>query len=230
LEADLREKRRGVVPDGSAIFLDTTIQIALVVYSPEMKDRIRARIGGYRLTVSSDVVKQEFKRRLLKEAQYLLNQLNRLNSLVKVQRHVVDHLTERHNRKRNISLEILTTLFEEEDDADRTERAKRYLDCLIQFGLDDLEESTGSIIRDSGCACAKNPIRKRKSGDYDFGTDKCSKTDSECGIRSFLEGRRSQLDQIRDALASVPADKKTDELERAHPHREIPFKSREYCK
>ncbi len=86
------------MPEGNAVFLDTSIQIARIVHNEEIKVRIAWRISQYDLTVSSEVVKQEFKRRLLKEAQYLLNQLNRLTSLQKVMRHVIDNLPPQQNR------------------------------------------------------------------------------------------------------------------------------------
>jgi len=58
------------MPIGTALFLDTSIQIARFVHSRETKDKINERIKQYTLVVSSEVVLQEFKRRLLKEAQY----------------------------------------------------------------------------------------------------------------------------------------------------------------
>ncbi|MGH9855164.1 MAG: hypothetical protein ACREBD_35475, partial [Blastocatellia bacterium] len=109
------------------VFLDTSIQIARWIREREMKDRIAGRIKQYDSSATSLVVRQEFKRRLLKEARYLLNQLNHKGSLKKVQRHIVSILPPQQQRKRNICLEMLTVLFEKADDAERTERAKRYL-------------------------------------------------------------------------------------------------------
>ena len=120
-----------IVSRGSAVFLDTSIQIARLVHSADQgEEDCASRISEYSLTISSEVVEQEFKRRLLKEAQYLLNQLNRLNSFQKVQRHVIDNLPPQQNRKRNICLETLQTIFEERSDSDLTERAKSYLKIL----------------------------------------------------------------------------------------------------
>jgi hypothetical protein len=49
----------------SDIFVDTSIQIARITHSPETKRRICARLEQHGEVVTSLVVKQEFKRRLL---------------------------------------------------------------------------------------------------------------------------------------------------------------------
>jgi hypothetical protein len=72
--------------------------------------RESSEINGFDLSVTSDVVRQDFKRRLLKEVQYLLNQLNKRQSYAKVLRHVTDVLPPQQGRKRNICLELLETI------------------------------------------------------------------------------------------------------------------------
>jgi hypothetical protein len=204
------------VPQGSAIFLDTSIQIARFAHGPEIKAKINARIAEYDLPVSSEVVRLEFKRRFLKEAQYLLNQLNRLGSYQRVNRHVIDVLPAAQNRKRNICLEMLGTILEGRSDADLTERAKRYLRTLIKFGLDDFEDTVKHIVRAAGCACARFPIKERKRAkDFDFGPEKCSSAGVSCGVVEFLGSRSAEIGRILDELRSIPSEEKTEELRRA---------------
>src|ERR1051326_6001106 len=62
------------------VILDTSIQIARVVHGPKTKKRIRERLARHEQAVSSLVVRQEFKRRLLGEAEYLLRMLHRYRS------------------------------------------------------------------------------------------------------------------------------------------------------
>ncbi len=204
------------MPEGNAVFLDTSIQIARIVHNEEIKVRIAWRISQYDLTVSSEVVKQEFKRRLLKEAQYLLNQLNRLTSLQKVMRHVIDNLPPQQNRKRNICLQTLQTIFEGRDDSDLTERAKSSLRMLLRFGLNDFEDNVKHVERIAGCACSKFPVIERKPyKDYDLGKDNCSKVAENCGIAAFLVSRKELASRILDHLRSLDAGRKTEELQRA---------------
>ncbi len=199
----------------SKVFVDTSVQIARFVHSKEIKERINARTSQYDVVVTSEIVKQEFKRRLLKEAQYLLNQLNRLGSLEKVQRHVTDYLPPQQNRKRNICLDLLLTISERSDDADLTERAKSYLSMLLRFGLDDFEDSVQHIERTAGCACARTPVVERRPyKDYDLGKDKCSKL-AQCQITAFLIDRKDLTLRILDHLKSLGPDQKTEELQRA---------------
>src|ERR1700694_4768289 len=116
----------------SEVFLDTSIAIARVVHSPEMKQRIADRISKYQASVISLIVRQEFKRRLLKEAQYLLRQLNEKRSYSKVRWHVIDVLGPWQNRRRNICLEMLESIYRTASDKELTERAIRILRVLLR--------------------------------------------------------------------------------------------------
>jgi hypothetical protein len=186
-----------------------------MIHGPETKARIQAQIERHDISVSSEVVKQEFKRRLLKEAQYLLNQLNKRGSYEKVRRHVLDCLPPQMVRKQKICLQTLESIFEGRDDEELTERAKRSLRRLIKFGLGEFEETVGSIVREVACACSRYPVQEKKTGVFDFGTDRCSKVEGACGIASFLDQRRDILVRIREALRSLPPMRKTQELTRA---------------
>jgi hypothetical protein len=204
------------VAGGSALFLDTSVQIARLVHAPETKRRIESWIAQYDITVSSGVVKLEFKRRLLKEAQYLLNQLDRRGSLQRVQRHVIDHLPPQQGRKKQICLQTLQTIFEGRDEEEVTERARRWLRTLLKHGLNEFDRSVGSVIKDAGCACAQCGVVERMAyRSFDFGIDRCSKSKGRCGIVSFIVERRDLVGRIHQGLKSIPEQSKTDELKRA---------------
>ena len=200
---------------GTAAFLDTSIQIARVVHSPETKKRIAARVEGFDFSITSDVVRQEFKRRLLKEAQYLLNQLDKRQSYVKVLRHVIDVLPPQQGRKRNICLELLGTILEDASDEELTERSRRYLRTLLRVGLGDFDATVDHVVRDAECACAKYPVEERVAYKrYEFGPDKCSRTGDTCGIMRFITSRRDDVERILATLRQIPNDEKSDELRR----------------
>jgi hypothetical protein len=196
------------------IFLDTSIMIARIVHGPETKSRIKEQLSQHDFSVTSLVVKQEFKRRLLKEAQYLLRQLSDKGSYAKVRRHIIDVLPEQQKRKRNICLQMLETLYTNADDAELTERAKRTLRQLIRVGLTDFENSVNSLVLLSNCACSIHPIiEKVPYKRYEFGTDECSKTKGTCGIVDFLKTRTNELRQVLEKLKSL--EKKSLELQNA---------------
>ncbi len=198
----------------SEVFLDTSIAIARVVHSPEMKQRIADRISKYQASVISLIVRQEFKRRLLKEAQYLLRQLNEKRSYVKVMRHVVDVLGPWQNRRRNICLEMLVLVHETADDRELTERAIRILRTLLRCGLADLTNSINYEVTESECLCAQYPVMEMvKYKRYDFGSDKCSKVSGGCGIERFLIAHQKELRLILDRLKGVT--EKSDELQKS---------------
>ena len=109
------------MPDGTAIFVDTSTQIARVIHGSAAKQRIEDRLHRYDITVTSEVVKQEFKRRLLSKAKSLLNQIALRGSITRVQRHVINSLPPPQSRKRNLCDQILTTLREHFPKADEEE-------------------------------------------------------------------------------------------------------------
>lgn len=198
--------------DADAIFLDTSVQIARLVHAPSIKRRIKARLQEFRLTVTSLVVRQEFKRRLLKEAKYLLEQLKRHGSLIAVLRHVTDVLPPQQARKRNICLETLITIFEHESDSDQTERAEIFLSQLVRNGLEEFDDLVDHVIQKSGCACGKVSIRFSRGGHADFGSDKCSQMGEMCGICHFVADSSELIHRIQSTLNQVSNDCKTDEI------------------
>lgn len=200
------------------IFLDTSIQIARKVHREEIRRSINARLRQHQEIISGTVVRQEFKRRLLKEALYLLKQLDERNSYEKVRRHVLDTLGKPHYRKMKICLDLLVTIDEEDDDGDLFDRTRLMLRDLIKNGIATAEAHLTKLNERSGCACAAQPIlEKTPFLRYEFGTDKCSKLRDECGIRAFLDENRELLIRLHDYLASIAESdpSKTDELKSA---------------
>jgi hypothetical protein len=200
----------------SEVFLDTSIIIARFVQSKEAKRRISERLTNYDASITSLIVKQEFKRRLLKEAQYLLNQLDDKGSFQKTLRHVASVLPPQSERKRSICLDMLLTVFEGADDPELTDRAKRYLRTLLRTGLKEFEDSVSYITWESGCACSHYQVKEKiPYKRYEFGPDKCSKTGDSCGVIEFLKSRHKEMHQILGKLKSLPETKKSDELKAA---------------
>ncbi len=71
------------------VYLDTTILIASFIHSPRVKFEIREKIKSFRNVLTGQVAQQEFTRRLLKEAEYLLGQLKKRKTVAAVQRHLL---------------------------------------------------------------------------------------------------------------------------------------------
>src|SRR5208283_4189840 len=94
---------------GRGVFLDTTIQIARLVHCRITKDRIKLEISSFDCSVTSLVVWQEFKRRLLKDAKYLINLLNNYGSYDETMRHVT-RLPKEQRRKQMICLGTLQSI------------------------------------------------------------------------------------------------------------------------
>jgi hypothetical protein len=201
---------------GTGIFIDTSTQIARKVHSRGTKAKIEARLACCSISVTGEVVKQEFKRRLLKEAKYLLETLAKQGSFAEMYHHVV-RLPPQMSRKRNICLAMLGQLFDQADDRELTERFRLYLHYLLTLGLDQFDASVGQVIRSVGCACARvSIVEKVRYKRYEFGPDKCSNPKAEaCGIVAFLQQRTEALQGILQRLQSLPVEEKSTELQQA---------------
>jgi hypothetical protein len=196
---------------GTAVFLDTSIQIARFVHDRQIKGRIRRRIAPYDLRVTSLVVRQEFRRRLLEEAAWCLNQLNhpsKPKTFEQLMRYIADHIPQPQVRQKRIRLQILMTI-QEGPGNDRTERAKRHLRTLLRTGLSVFEDEIDHVIRDVECACASYPVVEKKPYKrYEFGPNKCSECDRACGVVPFLVAREDKLVEILERLKGLPNGKK----------------------
>jgi hypothetical protein len=213
------------MPTGTAIFLDTSIQIARIAHSPQTKEHIARQLAGYDLIISSLTVKQEYKRRFLWEIQYLLGKLEDYESFQEVYYHVVrlpDHYP-KQKRKKNTCLQILGigSAIPAANDAEQTERFLLKLRYLMLDGLDQFDEDVGAIKRGSECGCARLPVREKTPfRRYLFPEEKCSKLRAgSCGIAGLMGSRRLEIDAILNHLGTLPEGTepgaKTQELQNA---------------
>lgn len=203
------------MPEYPPVFVDTSIQIARKVHGKETKRSIADRLKRPRYSVTGEVVKQEFKRRLLGEAKYLLNLISRFKTIEIVQAWVNNSLPPQLARKRNICLDMLATIFHGEGEPDLTDRAKSYLRTLLKHGMDQFEREVDSVVREVGCMCSRVPvIEKKPYEDYDLGKDRCTKAGSACGVASLLQARQADASRILADLKALPEAHKTGELRR----------------
>jgi hypothetical protein len=201
------------------LFLDTSIQIARRVHGRKTKEAIEARLAKHEHTVTSLVVRQEYKRRLLKEAVYLLGLLHRYESFDEVHQHVIRLFGpwKRMLRKRTICLQMISQIHEGANDAERAERLQYDLRSLLTVGLQRFDQSVDQVKNESNCACAKWVVVERKPlHKYDLGPERCSRLESgQCGVTTFLAQRRENCEQVLAKLRSLSSDKKSAELQRA---------------
>lgn len=203
------------MPTVTAIFPDTSIHIARLLREPEIKKMIEQRLASYDFVVSSSVVVQEFKRRVMPEAIYLINQLNHRGSYQKVKRHVTHVLPDIMKRKRQICLGMLESIFESvgnADDSELTERAIRYLHTLIKHSITYFKRKLDTVIPGTECHLSKLPIKVRVPyKKYDLVEKKCSKVYPPCPVADFLKEKTELCKQILKYLSALKD--KTKELE-----------------
>lgn len=189
----------------SAIFIDTSVQILRFIGSRDIKAQVENQIRAHRFSVTSLVVRQEFKRRFLTDVRYVKNALekNKLDpaeTLRYVNRKLSSHV---NRRKLSISLEILATA-----GFTSGEEFHLLLSSWEDFGLDLFDDSVGQVVRYSGCGCGMS---------RDLGPTKC-RTARNCAINSFLSTRAPEANAIYESLLNCISPPKTSEISKAEQY------------
>jgi hypothetical protein len=202
------------IMSSAALFLDTSIQISRFFKSDDLKRRIHDQLSKFDLVLTGLVVRNEFRRRVLGEAQYLLRLIDRYKSARRVQQHINDQLGGWQNqRKRNICLDLLATFYPRSDDKDHTDRLRSLLRSLLVGGMEEFDESVDAVVQASGCECAKQTVREIESyKKYEIGSSSCKDFGSRCRIQHFLAEKIETIRAIETFLKSVPVVEKSDEL------------------
>lgn len=208
------------MPKSELLFLDTSIHIARLLHGPNQRARVKARVEQY-LTASGLVTRQEFKRRVLKDAAKLLDALDKRGGCEAAHAYFL-RLSQStfHKRSATICLGLLAQATGQ-NDKDKTERLRVRLRTLIVTGLGMFDKALDRVCTESGCACGACNVREvttagKNSKHFDFGPERCSDTRaSACGISQFLSGCAQQRECLLQQLATIPEDRKTKELKAA---------------
>jgi hypothetical protein len=208
------------MPPTELLFLDTSVHIARLLHGPAQKARVETRAQNY-LRRSGLVCRQEFKRRVLKTAEYLLSVLDQRKGYENTHTYMTRLIQNPyHKRRATICLNLLAQATGNTDQ-EKTDRLRVRLRTLILTGLSQFDGWLEPLAQDSGCGCGRIDVRERKQPRtghtvFEIGGDKCSQFEAgQCGIVAFLTNRATERAAIRTHLASVPTDKKTDELKEA---------------
>lgn len=195
------------------LFLDTSVQIARLLRR-DLKGAIESRISKYRRNGSGTIALQEFKRRVLKEAAYLLTKLNQTKSYHATLDYVTSVLPQKQERKRNICLPLLHTILHNRSDDELTERARLYLRTLLMHGEKLFCTFVHEIVPPSNCYLARLPVHeKRRYVSFTIET-KCSKTKGKCQVGQFLIEKKEFCRQLFEFLNQLPGERLTTELEK----------------
>lgn len=191
----------------TSVFLDTSILIGLQVHHPEIKKFIRSKIKEFNLSIVSLVVVQEFSRRFLNEAQYLLDLLDRKGSVQNVQFHLLS-LSPMQQRKLKICLYTLFSCFNNESDKDRSDRLRLFLKYILENSIDDLKDDH-QILKTSRCGAGLS-VLESKNRKRRIANKKCVKN-KDCEIVRFLTNSNAR-NPLLAYLLSLRSTELTNEL------------------
>lgn len=191
-----------------AIFIDTSVQLLRFIGSSAIKAQIKGTLDGYGFTVTSLVVRQEFKRRFLTDVRYVRDALlkNR-HDCGETLRYINNKLSSSVNRRKlSICLDVFSTgSFNGHAMADPGGVFEMILNNWLEFGLDEFDGTIGHVVKRSGCGCGKlNRIGPRK----------CSTADN-CEIDTFISSLSTETSSLRDFLKSKTVFPKTKEIIKA---------------
>lgn len=189
----------------TAIFLDSTVQILRFIGSKDVKAKIRNRLSRYGISITSLVVRQEFKRRFLTDVRYVKTQLkaNRFD-VADTLRHINSKLSLPVNRRKlSISLDILaSSAFEGTQIVDAGEKCYLLLSAWEANGLGLFDSSVGQVVQYSGCGCAKLS---------EIGPKFCTSAEN-CRIDDFITLRTENAQCLKQFLSGSHGAQKTNEI------------------
>lgn len=192
----------------TAIFIDTSVQLLRFIGSKEIKAQINTTLSGFGFSVTSLVVRQEFKRRFLTEVRYVRdalekNALDPSNTL----RYINKKLSNQYNRRKlSICLDILaSSSFRGHPLPDIGQKCHVLLSRWEEFGLDLFDASVGQVVRYSGCGCGASSKQ---------GPMKCSVIKT-CKVNEFISARPHQAKHLLDFLKNATSLAKTAEIQKA---------------
>ncbi len=193
---------------GAAIFIDTSVQLLRFIGSRDIKAQVNSRLSGYGFSVTSLVVRQEFKRRFLTDVRYVRTALEKNDfDPTETLRYINAKLSIPHNRRKlSICLNILaSTGFNGHNFPDMGEKCHLMLSRWEEFGLDLFDASVGQVVMYSGCGCGVSTK---------LGPTKCGVIKT-CKINDFIRSRQVQAECILNFLKSATSPTKTAEIQKA---------------
>jgi len=193
---------------GSAIFIDSSVQLLRFIGNSAVKAQIDRTLSGYGFTVTSLVVRQEFKRRFLTDVRYVRDALLKNNrDCGETLRHINRKLGNPANRRKlSISLDVFATgSFKGHAIADAGEQFEMILNNWLDFGLDEFDSTVGHVVKFSGCGCGKLDR---------IGPKKCTTADN-CEVDAFVDRLKTEAKGLREFLKSGTAFPKTKEIIKA---------------
>ncbi len=186
-------------------YIDTSVFIARHTQSRKQAEKIETATGSAsgRTKVSGLAVRQELKRRLLGDAEYLYRQLDIKNGYAETVHHLNRNRENQYQKNRaGICLGLMASITGV-DDEDKTDRLKTKLRTLIVTCLSKFDCWIDHLERGSGCRCATiDPVEQKRGGrvTFEMGENKCG---GVCAVNRFLVAMSVPMGAIRNHLTTI---------------------------
>jgi hypothetical protein len=188
------------------IFVETSVFIASHTQSPKQAKKVEACLGegtGH-TKVSSLVVRQEIKRRLLGDAAYLHSLLVKYNNYEETNYHLIRLSGNPYHGNRARICQGLLLSVQTGTDSDKVDRLKARLRRFILTTLATFDSWLDQLERSSGCVCSQidpREVHKNNKMSFDLGAAKCDQVQS-CPIGDFLTQSAESCKLISDHLST----------------------------
>lgn len=179
------------------IFIDTSILVSYFLRTNPKRQQIANQLQGKNV-ITCSVVLYEYKRRVLKEAEYLITLFNKKQTVAEVKDHLINVLLPVHSRKQKISLNILERVLGHLPPDEQKERAISLLHIFMIRARRSIEKFIDEERNMVGCECARHWLTViRPYEKYDLGPMKCKKVKDQCGFVDYLNSNREMISSLR---------------------------------
>jgi len=198
-----------VIKSNVNFFLDTTIQIDRQLAKLLSKKRLEEILKQAKKLLTSTYVKMEYKRSLVQDWVYIFNMLGDVENIGEVLLRIKG-LSPKANRKINRTIGSLAWFFldgakeiSELQGKDLIEKVRHYFRPLIEFSVEDFDNSVDFVLNETDCFNAKHsPMLKREK--FDNRTAHCKLSDLRCRIVEFFNQNLNEFKEIYKMLSSLP--------------------------
>lgn len=195
-----------MIDPGDNLYLDTSIQIERKICPPPKKEELNEILALAGNLFSSTYVKMEYRRSLVRDFVYIFNRLNDSENLGEVL-YKINQLPPFQQRRINRMIGGLAECFLDQNESisaskgeEFLEKAYHYFKPLIEFSMEEFDDSVDSVENQTDCYIAKGvPTLKGKI--FDNKISHCRPGEINCKIVEFFKVNINHFKKILDMLS-----------------------------
>lgn len=189
------------------LYLDTSIQIDRKIAEPEKKEKLENILSQAESLTSSSYVKMEYRRSLVRDWVFIFNAVDDVANFGEVLLKVNTLPPLQQRRIRRMIGSIAKFFFDVEQlpitlGKELIEIIHHYFKTLIEFSMEDFNDSVNIVSNETDCYIAKG-IPRLKGKKFDNRITHCKPGDIKCDIVEFFQKNIESFKKIYDVLSQM---------------------------